>query len=79
MKSHHFFASGLKEWLKNVESIKDKFKITVVPVIKEMSDREDPLKSSGSAMPESNCVILQLEPDWELIANHQLFQDEMKT
>lgn len=83
MNSNYRFVSGLKEWLKNVESIKDKFKITVVPVINEMTDREDSseqLKStiSTSSQLESNCVTIPLKNHRDLIANNPSFQDEMK-
>ena len=83
VNSHYRFVSGLKEWLKNVESTKDKFQITVVPVINEMTDREDSLEQLKSAIPtssqpESNCVTVPLKNNRDLIANNPLFQDEMK-
>ena len=72
-----------------MDSVKDKFRITVTPVVTEVNEKEEvaerpistplpaPAPRPGVDV-DTNVVTYRLEADWEMIANHALFQDELK-
>ena len=61
----------------------------MTPVVNEVNENEEPLErpvstpstppaTKSSAEPDKNVLTLPLKAEWEMIANHALFQDELK-